>query len=83
MFKKQKPRRSRQDILTSIDQHPSPVPIHEVPTQDPNLKIQQLVVGKDREGHPYVLSIKSHRETGEIVVWLGQSLIATGDGQVQ
>jgi hypothetical protein len=38
--------------------------------------VQQLVVGKDRRGQPYVLTVTAHRDTGEITARLGQTLDA-------
>ena len=66
--------------MSSLDERPSPVPIHEVETGDPDLKLQQFLVGRNREGRPYVLSIKSHRD-GTIVAWLGQTLGTPAHGQ--
>ena len=37
--------------------------------------VQQLVVGKDRRGQPYVLTVTAHRD-GEITARLGQTLDA-------
>lgn len=59
------------------DRIPSPVPIHEVPTGSEDVKIQQLVVGRDRQGKPYVLTLTAHRQTGELEARLGQSLDET------
>lgn len=36
--------------------------------------VQQLVVGKDRRGQLYVLTVTAHRDTGEITARLGQTL---------
>ena len=62
------------------DSQPSDVPIHRVPTDDEDIVIHQLVVGRDRQQRPYVLSIKSHRD-GTIVAWLGQTLGTPAHGQ--
>lgn len=63
------------------DRDRSPIPIHEVPTDDPDLKFQQLVVGQDRQQRPYVLTLRSHRGTGEVTAALGQTLSHRTDGQ--
>ena len=43
------------------------------PSED--VVVQQLVVGKDRRGQPYVLTVTAHRD-GEITARLGQTLDA-------
>jgi hypothetical protein len=56
------------------DSQPSPVPIYPVASGDPNVRIQQLVVGQDRQQRPYILTITAHKETGDITARLGQTL---------
>ncbi len=56
------------------DSQPSPVPIHQAASGDPDIRIQQLVVGQDRQQRPFILTVTAHRETGEITARLGQTL---------
>ena len=56
------------------DTIPAPIPIHRWTPSD-DVVIQQLVVGKDRRGQPYVLTVTAHRD-GEITARLGQTLDA-------
>ena len=55
------------------DTIPSPIPIHRWTPSD-DVVIQQLVVGQDRQGKPYVLTITSNRQKDEITTRLGQTL---------
>lgn len=56
------------------DSQPSPVPIYQAASEDPDVRIQQLVVGQDRQQRPYILTVTAHRGTGEITARLGQTL---------
>lgn len=51
------------------------LPVVRVSPSD-DVMVQQLVVGKDRRGQPYVLTVTAHRDTGEITARLGQTLDA-------
>ena len=58
-----------------MDEEAPGLPVVRVrPSED--VVVQQLVVGKDRRGQPYVLTVTAHRDTGEITARLGQTLDA-------